>query len=267
MESATFSLSRWGRLTFARLVDDSRPLGLALAVVGGLNLITLVVFQNAIFSGSSGDRHLWTLFVSLASILVISGAFRSMHEGRSSTDWILWPATSLEKYGAAVAEVVLVPTLLAVASSLLSAVLSGVQLLFTGEGAAIWFRWTGFSGVSSIVFLIFLLVILTGAVTFRKHSLWKTGLVLVGLGFVSSLLIFGVFTVLGLPGGIQGHWGARTMTFFQFDGPGTAWHPSQGALNVVEVLAKVWYFGLLPVFCLVFGWTKVREKEARDEVQ
>lgn len=263
MESRKFSASRWGRLTLARLVDDARPLGWALAVVVGLNLVTLVVFRNLIFS----DRHLWSLFVAVASILTASGAFRSMHEGRSSTDWILWPATALEKYAAAVAEVVVVPLALGLASFLASAALSGVQLLFTGEAASLWFPWNGFSGTSALGFLVFLLVVLTGAVSFRKHALWKTGLVLVGLGLVSTLLIYGVFTVLGLPGGIQGHWGARRMTFFQFNGPGASWHPSEGASNLASILAQVWYFGLLPAFCLVFGWTKVREKEARDEVQ
>lgn len=264
MESRTFSVSRWGRLTWARLVDDARPLGLALAVVVGINLVTLVVFRATVFSG---DRYLWSLFVALASILVASGAFRAMHEGRSSTDWILWPATSLEKYAAAVAEVVLIPFALSLAASLASVVLSGVQLLFTGEAAGLWFPWAGFPGLSALGFLVFLLVVLTGAVTFRKHALWKTGLVLVGLAFFSTLLIFGVFTVLGLPGGFEGHLGSRRMTFFRFNGPGAPWHPSQGALNLVEVLSQVWYFGLLPAFCLAFGWAQVREKEARDEVQ
>lgn len=263
MESVAFSVSRWARLTLARLVDDARPLGLALAVVVGINLISLVVFRSLVFGD---ERHLWSVFVAIASILMASGALRAMHEGRSSTDWILWPATTLEKYAAAVASVLLIPLGLAVASSVASAALAGLQWLVTGQPGSVWFPWNGFPGFSSLGFAVFLLVILTGSATFRKHSLWKTGLVLVAVGIAMAFLVYLLFTILGVPG-FEGHWEGRRAMSFHFGDSGRSWKPSEGALGWAEGLAKVWYFALLPAFCLWFGWAKVREKEARDEVQ
>lgn len=261
MEGSTLSASvfRWLRLTSHRLTDAARPLGLALAVVAGLNLATLLLFRQAVFQGHRAE--VWTLFVVIASLISAAGAFRPMHQGRSATDWLLWPATALEKYAAAVAEsVVAVPLLLSAAALVTSALLAGAEVLVVGRTSGVWLPWAGFSLGEFGGLLVFLLVLVTGSAAFRRHALWKTGLVLVGGATVFaflSLLILGFGT---------GTWSwHREGGHYRWAGDLDV--PAARVKPVLDVLASVWYFGVVPVFCLGYGWAKVREKEARDEVQ
>lgn len=259
------ALDRWSHLLVHRLIDDLKPLGLALGVVTGLGALSLILFQSSLLSGSG--RSLWPLFIVLASMVTAGSAFRTMHEGRSSTDWLLWPASALEKYAAALVEsVVVVPLGLTLASVAASALLAGLELLVTGQGSGIWLPWApGLSAEAVGGFLVLFLVLLTGSAAFRKHALWKTALVILGALTLGSLVLAGVLGALGVSDGIR--IGDGSWSMMRFGGHGRRWVAGPLAAGAVPVLVSLWFYLVLPAFCLAFGWAKVREKEARDEVQ
>jgi len=207
----------------------------------------------------------WPLLVALGSVIVASSSFRTMHTGRSTTDFLLWPATSVEKYGAALAEaLVVVPLALTAVATLLSAVFGALGVLAGSSSTEVWLPWDHLSWVGAAAFWVFLLVLVTGATTFRKHALWKTALVVLGASVVATAL---TVAVVGTWGGGAWSWGHRSFGFIVDEQGFHGHHVGPVALKAMEVLAQVWYFGVVPVFCLVFGWSKVHEKEAKDEVQ
>jgi len=254
---------RWGHLTVHRLADDLKSLGWAAAVLAGLNLVTLLLFREAVFQSETG---VWALLPIVGSLLVAASAFRALH-GRSSTDWILWPATPAEKYGAALAEtLVAVPLGLAAVASILSALFAGLQLVGVGRSSEVWLPWTQGTFQDWATLEVFLLVMLTGATVFRKHAFWKTGLVIVGMAVAGAL---GAMIVVGLTGAEFGDWAwHRSMGPSRFDWAWSSRHsPGLWAQTAVDVLGNLWFYGVVPVFCLALGWAKVHEKEAQDEVQ
>lgn len=251
---------RWALLTGARLADDAKPLGLAAAVVAGLNLVTLVLFRETVIFGSQ-----WSFLVAVGSVLVASSVFRTMHTGRSTTDFLLWPATSLEKYGAALAEaLVAVPLGLTLVATVLSVVFGGLGALVGSSAGDLWLPWTRFSWSGVAAFEVSLLVLVTGAATFRKHALWKTALVVLGASVAVAVL---ALVVVGTGRGGLWSWGHGSFGFIIDEQAFHGHHVGPVALGALQVIAQLWYFGVVPVFCLVFGWAQVHEKEAKDEVQ
>jgi len=258
--------ARWAHLVGHRLLDDLKPLAWAFGAVGAANLLTLLLFHQAVFQIEG--RAFWTLFVVCAALISAANAFRALHDGRSSTDWILWPAGPGEKVAAAWAEaLVLVPLVLTLGSMVLSGLLSVVELVVVGHSAGLWWPWTSTSAQELYAFFLALLVVSTGAAAFRRLVLLKTGLVVFGVMTVG--VVVAMAWALGL-GPLEVH---RSGTSWQWDlsgldlraGRGHA--PSALALEVIEGLAQLWYYGLLPAFCLAYTWFVVGEKEARDEVQ
>ncbi len=230
-----------------RLRADFTPLLLGASILLGLELVFLLI---QLLWGQRLERGrqtgvLWPQLVVLASFLTSARAFAEMQSGKSATDWLLLPASTAEKYLAALLSTqVLVPFVGSVVGLLLWA-LSG-PIVFP-EYFAMWQPWG--------IFLVMNLVFFAGATVFRKLAFFKTGAAWVAFALV-LVLTFGLFAQF-LPSR-ELRPGFYPMEFMTATG-----HPGQ-------FLTWFWSFGVFcftPVAALLFSWFRVKEKEARDAVQ
>jgi hypothetical protein len=195
-----------------------------------------------------------------------------MHDGKAGTDWLLLPATPFEKYAAAVVEYLVV---LPVAGSLvfmgLSALLELAQHLIGGRVGQIWTPTAMTGGEGGILgtldgwlqYAIGAAVFLAGSASFRKAAFLKTFGMAAAYGLAMAILLFGVAWLV-----YKGHgFNASQVNFADgnFSINGSEIPPTVG-----RILTGIWKLArdiLLPIFALLYGYCRVYEKEARDEVQ
>jgi hypothetical protein len=261
-----FSFARVALLTRNRLLDEASVAGIGAALIFALNLLGLLVARRAFFNAAAFGEGLWIPTIFVAGILLAAQAFRGMHDGKGGTDWMLLPATPLEKYAAAFLDsVVLFPLAAATAGALMSALLALLERAVGGSGGPVWtpFRiealraWADYAAAA--------VVLLAGSAAFRKAALIKT----LGLGVAYSLVVG-----LILAGGLWAFFGGGSGDIPLFARPGL-WMGASGsgmkvsaaALRAVRVDADVARYAILPAFAILFGAAKVAEKESRDEVQ
>lgn len=270
-----FNSQRLIRLIRNRIVQDMVPLGIGAAIILGINLLVMFFKPHQAFFNHSDDT-LWTISITLGTCLLASGAFKEMQSGKSGTDWLLLPASSLEKYLAAVLELIILIPLLAIALATgLSALLAGIQSLAGGTGGNIYsplfFNHPSVWGS----FLIGNLLFLTGSLVFRKNALIKTIGVLIAFALVLSVVLAGggwlllrdnanSSAVRQAMNGFSAGWDeARGMSTMTINGTSTP----QWMETTLSWTWGILYFGLTPLAALLFGWFRVREKEAKDAVQ
>ncbi|MCE5256874.1 MAG: hypothetical protein LLF89_08535 [Spirochaetaceae bacterium] len=258
-----FSIERTAILIRNRAFEDLPGILIGAGLLLGINLLSIVAAKRAVFNDGSGQA--WTFFLLGAGILFSSYAFKGMHDGKSGLDWILLPATPLEKYLAALIEYIILYPLVGAALTLgLSALLSLFESMAGGRGGRIWMP--GFSdalrawGEYAVVALWFL----AGSATFRRKSFLKSAGVLMAYMLV---MMIGFFLVLASRRSSAN--GVVLNEMFYMNGRngfigGSFPEAVQSALGtVVDVLR----YAVLPVFSLGYGYLRVVEKEVRDEVQ
>jgi hypothetical protein len=256
-----FSLERTALLARNRAFEDLPALAIGAGVFGGLNLLSLIVARKAAMNDSGGQS--WTFVVCLAGFLLASSAFKGMHDGRSGTDWLLLPATNLEKYASALIFYLFVLPLAASLTALgLSALLSLVELAAGGQGGRIWNPLSAFSIKGWIGYATACLVIAAGSATFRKRALIKTaGVAVVYVLAASGLFLAATFLTrkaMGLP--------VPDVSFIRGN-LSVGGDFSLNATPAVNVICDVVRYAIIPVAALLYGYFRVAEKEARDEVQ
>lgn len=255
-----FSAARTALLIRNRAYEDFPAIAIGAGILAGINLLSVTIGGRAVMNDSGGQS--WALAISLAGILLAGSAFKGMHDGRSGTDWILLPATNLEKYAAAlISYIVILPLAAGAAATGLSALLSLAESLAGGPGGRIWNPLlTGFGGW--IDYAICALVLAAGSAAFRKRAIIKTfGLmiayVLVAAGILLAAVLF-VRNARGLP--VPGF-------VFNHGDISVTGDLSIGAQPAVDTILGIVRYALVPVFALLYGFFRVAEKEARDEVQ
>jgi hypothetical protein len=97
-----------------------------------------------------------------------------------------------------------------------------------------------------------------GAAWFRKHSLFKTVLVLFGLSVILGLW--------GLLGARLLFWELFTGNAFQLNTLAAMPGVSYTFMRVAESVARIIYWGLLAPFCWILAWLRVREAEVHHGV-
>jgi len=259
--STPFSAARVALLCRNRALEDLPALGIGAGVLVGINLLTLLFAGRT--SMNDADGQSWTFAIMLAGFILASAAFRGMHDGRGGTDWILLPASGAEKYVAALFSYLFAyPIAASIATMALSAILSLIELAAGGPGGNIWnpIAAIGLKGWAN--YAIAALVLAVGSAAFRKRALIKTIGVIVAFSLAAAgiffLAVFIVRDLRGLPSFsfIASHGG------FSVDGD-FAWK----APPAVDVLLKIACYAVLPIASLAYGYFRVAEKEALDEVQ
>lgn len=264
--NARFSPARTALLT-RNLAASELPMAvITLGIVVGLNLVTLILGGEApINNGMSpggGSAPLWGVGLTLTGLYYASRAFKGMH-GRYGTEWLLLPATSAEKYLAALAWLFVVwPIGSATAAAAASTLLWGIQSL-TGDVAGLpWHPFQRSYLEALLSYWSVAPVLIAGSAVFRKNALVKTAGVgaaaAVALVLLSAPFMTRLFRESGLAGNLSfmnGRWLAEGDPRLE------------SAANLTQVLTDIWRYAILPCFALVFAYFRVAEKEAADEVQ
>jgi hypothetical protein len=262
-----FSLERMALLLRNRLLEEAPVLGVGAAAVFGVNLVGLALTGQAPFNhmgnwrmnGAATQSSAWTWTIVVAGLLLAGMALKGIH-GKTGTDWILLPATPLEKYAAALLDCAFIfPVGAAVAGTLMSLLLALVERVAGGGGGAVWLAW----GLEALEtwgkYAIAAALFLAGSATFKKSALLKTfALALAYCSAVSLLLALGVssFGERNLHAGFM-------YGFFRASGMGL----SPRASEAVKIGLDIVSYAIFPAFAVLFGAAKVAEKEGRDEVQ
>jgi hypothetical protein len=258
-----FSLARLWLLLRNRLYDEAPVFAIGAAIVLGVNALGLVFAKTAFFNSSSGRAAtLWILTIVVAGLLQAGTSLKAMHDGRGETDWILLPATGIEKYGAALVDsIVVFPLAAAAAGIALSALLALVEGLIGGPGNPLWLpgmqalkAWGGYA-IAATVFV-------AGSASFRKAAFLKTGGLVLAFSFVWTLAVALIVFLL-----MDGRWGSgfslsNGRFFAEADSV-----ISRRALGFMQTATDIAVYAAIPAFAILFGAAKVVEKEAKDEVQ
>ncbi len=261
--SKRFSASRVMLLARNRAYDDAPALGIGLAIVAGLNLLSIMIGDRAFMNGD-GDLTYMGLIV-FAGFMLSSQAFKGMH-GRTGADWILLPATPLEKYAAAfVSYLVAFPIAAAAGATALSFVLAMIERAAGGPGSGIWHPFTVAALKAYGEYAAVAAAFLAGSAAFRKRAFLKTAGLSVGFVLACSLLAYlGLSIVYGTTGfrGLSISYDTGIVTV-----GGTELTGADAVERVLRWLVTVVRLVFVPAFSVAFGYLKVAEKEARDEVQ
>ena len=262
-----FSLARLALLIRNRVLEEASIVGIGAAVAFALNLLGILGAHRAFFNGNG----LWVPAIALTGLLLAAQAFKGMHDGKAGTEWILLPATPLEKYAAAFADsLILLPLAAATGAMALSASLSLIERAVGGPGGSIWTPFHTEVLRAWADYAVAAVVVLAGSAAFRKAALIKTAGMAIAYSLAAGLVLsVGLFLILkgnsafGSAAGISifGNMGRG----FSVSGEGSK--ISEGAQKAVNLVSGIAQYAVLPAFAILFGAAKVAEKESRDEVQ
>ena len=256
-----FSFERVALLARNRLLEDLAPFLIALGAIAGLNILSLILGGTAFFNRAApnSDETAWSFLIWLGGVLLAGRAFAQMHNGRGGSDWILLPATPLEKYSAAfVSYLIVYPVLAVLAAVGLSAVLEGLAIVLKAYRGTVFNPLAGMDEGSFFGYIFFVTASLAASARFGKLSLVKAGALFAVWGAVLAiLLVFGL--LVSTPEG-RAALANRQFSFrFKPDFDPSA-HP------VLIWLGRSWgWFSCAAA--AVYGYFRVAEKEAVDEVQ
>jgi len=256
-----FSFERVALLARNRQLEDLSPFLIALGALAGLNVLSILLGGAAFLNHPS--RHsggtAWPFLIWLGGVLLAGRAFAQMHNGRGGSDWILLPATSFEKYAAAfLSYLVVYPLGAALAASGLSAVLEGLAVLLKASRGAVFNPLAGLDEGSLFGYLFFVTAALASSARFGKLSLVNAGaLFSAWAAFLGFLFVLGM--LLATPEGREAlgnrHFSYRFRPGFDPEGqPVLIW------------VFRAWGW-LSWAAAAVYGYFRVAEKEAVDEVQ
>jgi hypothetical protein len=258
-----FSLGRFWLLLRNRLYDEASIVGIGAALALGVNALGLLLGKTAFFnSAARGWSGAWIGTIVVAGLLLAGSSLKGMHDGRAGADWILLPATPIEKYAAALADSIIVFPLAGAAICVASSAgLALVEGLIGGPGNPVWIpgldalkAWGGYA-VAATVFI-------AGSATFRKSAFLKAG----GLAMAFSIawcLAQALLVALLVDGAWSWGFSIRNGVFSAGDGSAI----SARALDLMQTVMDIAVYALIPAFAILFGAAKVVEKEAKDEVQ
>jgi hypothetical protein len=261
-----FSFARLALLARNRVLDEAPIVGIGGAVILALNLLVILGARRAFFNAHGFGGGFWVPAIFVGGLILAAQAFRGMHDGKAGTEWVLLPATPLEKYAAAFADsVLLFPLAAAICAIALSAALSLLERAAGGPGGVIWtpFRLQVLRAWAD--YAVAALVLLAGSASFRKAALIKTA----GLA-AAYCLAAGILLSLGFWAIFKG--GSADISIFGgvgrgFSASGSGLEISKAARDLIAAGADIARYAILPAFAILFGAARVAEKESRDEVQ
>ncbi len=257
-----FSLERSAYLLRNRLYEEMPSIGIGLGAIAALNAIGLVFSKRAWFN--QGNSMVWNVILVMAGVLLAAQAFKGMHEGKSGTDWLLLPATPLEKYASAAIDYLVVFPLAGVVLAMgLSALLSLVERALGGSGGTIWTPFHKGALEAYLQYLVAASIFLAGSASFRKGAFLKTLAMAIAYGLAMTLLLSVMAWIVYKGRGFTG-------SNFNFDNGTFTMKGSSLPENIQAIMTwtgRIAWNALLPLFALVYGYFRVFEKEARDEVQ
>ena len=177
-KNPAFSFRRCALLVRNRLYDEAGSVGIGAAVMVGLNLLGLILSRRA-WLNESGSDQAWSFAVILGGLLLASQAFKGMHDGKAGSEWLLLPASPLEKYAAAAADyLVIYPLVASAGAALASLLLSLLERALGGAGGTVWtpvlaggFRAWGEYAIAATILMRVRIAAHTGPIRYSANSL------------------------------------------------------------------------------------------------
>ena len=262
IQGSGFSIERAALVLSNRIMEEAPSLGIGLAVVVGVNALTFLASRTFVFNHDNGA--MWAFAIVISGLLLCAQAFKAMHDGKAGTDWLLLPASPLEKFSAAVVDyVVLFPIAAALAATGLSALFHVIEATAGKVPGPIWTFWNVEVLKGWACYAVAATVFVAGSASFRKISFLKTSAVAMAYTFVLGILLtLGAWIVIRSHGNFDAglHINNFNFNFETEDIP-------KSIEDITLWVGRIAWFVVLPVFSLVYGYFRVFEKEARDEVQ
>lgn len=259
-----FSFERLALLMRNRFLDDLNAFLVSIAAVVGINLLSILMNKAAVFNSMGGGANAspWAAMISVGGVLLAGRAFLSMHNGRGGSDWILLPASPLEKYLAAfLSYLLLYPVAASLASFALSAVFEGFALAFSAPAGAIFDPASLANEGALTAYAFFVCFALAASARFAKLPLVKVGALGAAWG-IAFMFLFMVGLAVATPEGREALAHRRlVLESIEFD-------ISSGGVRetaLTWLLRASFYVSIL--FAAVYGYFRIAEKESVDEVQ
>lgn len=272
------SFRRIGRLLLKDLYEDYRGILIGVGALTGILLLNYLLnglggADNSLvqpggrfaFSSSNSVLHMtyFTLTLFIGGFIITSRAFLEVHTKNRSHDWLMLPASPIEKY---LSRLVLTSAGVAVGMvayyALFSLFGSALMLLFFHRAYALFNPLDGAVWMLVLNYIVLQSMFFAGAIYFKKLHFIKTVLVLAGFGVILALLIGGVALKL--------FWNELVY----LDMHGTLAHADLVSVQPrllaagkgVTVVLQIMYWGVLaPIFWIV-AYFRVREAEVRNGV-
>ena len=237
--------------------------------------IVLVLFVNDTFQSflaqyrqglqfASAYHELFSSFLLLGGFILTSLMFnKDMFSKDGQQEWLMLPATSLEKFlSKALLTAFVYPLALIILFFLASLVSEPLLLLFFKSPIQIFNPFVGGMGSLLASYLVWQSVFLLGATYFHKAHFIKTvlaiGVIGISLGLLGMLFAKFVFFLK------FGRSFDTLNAFIYFDS--SLMDSPVGGFKVFNVLGKLVYYVLLPVFCWITAYFRVEEVQATDAI-
>ena len=215
-------------------------------------------YSSAVYAG------LFPNFLFFGGLIITSMAYaEDMFSKNGQQEWLMLPATSLEKFLAkGVLTAFVYPVALIAVFFLSSVITEPIQLLFFGNPVTLFNPFTRAMASQLALYWVWHSIFLLGSTYFHKGHFFKTvlslGVIGIALGVLGLLFVKIVFSI---------KYGSSLRTFdviFSFDS--LLFQPARGAAGAFRVFSKVLYFVVLPLFCWVTAFFRVEEVQATDAV-
>ncbi len=256
-------IKRLGFLARRDMIDGWRGNAIASGAVAG-SMFLLVVLQ-ALFDGQQSMDYSSYLIGTLIIWGSISAslAFTSLHDKTKNENYLMLPASSVEKTLVRLLSVsVATPIFIMILISLASLIAEGVTAIFFHTYFAalnpfqgMFFKILGYVIIIQSVFFL-------GAAWFKKAHFIKTILTLILFSIVLGIVGAFMFRLL-FASYFEGFYNPK-MIHFDMGLMMESEFPS--LMNTLHIIGKVFLYGLLAPFCWVIAWLRVKETQSSDGV-
>ncbi len=262
MRKPDVSLSRLGRLMWMDARFWMRPL---LIGAGGVSLVVFLFSAIAAFGQTGEGFHagMYGWILGLGGMIFTSRAFLELRHPLTTQNYLLVPASFEEKFLARYLISSIGYLVISYPAYLfLSLVSEGLNQVLMGRTNPLFFPGSFYHLQIAGAFLVFQAYFFAGAIYFRKYSLIKTFLTVMGMFFLLGLFTYFLFRMFfwGYFDGSQPD-PRVMMTLAHMGVTGeiqVAFHPVQ---QFLKWFGSIWFWGVMPVFALCFAWFRLRETE------
>ena len=215
------------------------------------NIITESVYEG-IFPG----------FLFLGGFIVTSMFFaQDMFSRTGQHNWLTLPASTAEKFLAkALLAAIAYPVALSIVFTLSSVIIETLTLVFFGKPFTMFNPFGPFIGKMILHYVVTQSIFLLGATYFRKAHFVKTVLTLGIIGIVMGMLATLFVRIIFAPY-VTGMFG------FHFSLNSYNLQATDTLVTIGKWIGNIIYWILLPAFCWITAYLRVKEVQSTDAVQ
>ena len=247
------------------------------AIIGVLLIIYgISVYAAARESGlrgalpGNGEIHyvLFSLVLFVGGFIFTSRAFHEAHNRARNHDWLMLPASTLEKLFARLLSTSIVYALgITVLYFLFSALAAGLSALILRAHFGLFMPWSKTVGLMLLNYLVVQSVFLLGASFFRKTHFIKTILSLTVLGILFAVFAALIFRLVYSDFFVGFEPTEEFIALFEGIEDFSVWERGLSrAGRAFSIVMKILYWAFLAPICWTIAYFRLRETEVKDGV-